>query len=441
MFPGAGRLEHAFSGFGFGGYHAREDQSVSYQSGGSRIQNAFCGVVAAPFLILGGAFVSGWNEKHAVCQSSAIGQAERSYVEVGCTPESSVGDGQLVYFSCDFTKDGLQELSPPGSFSNSLKFQGVGMRWTSQMWQCIESESSKTEKNSAGGGTRTVTTYSYSLDWASKPIDSYSFHNQPGLTINGQPHPCGDSHNPPWPSDVPLEDSVLAEEARAGSHVIPSTFLRSVPLDAPLDAASPPSGWQYSGSGSYQSDLYSQGSKDVGRIRMSFFGNDWVHPTVSVLGEESGGVISTWSADGSWGCSGSKVGRLEPGEVDAEDFFDKMQGELNLVTAILRIVGFIVMWVGFCLCFGPLEVFADCIPFVGPFLGDSIRGVTNCLSCIPACVCFTLIAGIMWIGMRPLVGGTLLGLVLVVSFASCWFYTQHGGRKDESRCSHGYGSA
>eukprot|EP00927_Polykrikos_kofoidii_P059299 TRINITY_DN5448_c0_g1_i1.p1 TRINITY_DN5448_c0_g1~~TRINITY_DN5448_c0_g1_i1.p1 ORF type:complete len:447 (+),score=53.67 TRINITY_DN5448_c0_g1_i1:76-1416(+) len=420
--------------------HFRDDQEVSYQSGFSRAGNSLKGLCVSPFLLLGAAFLVGWNEKNAVCQSSAIWQGYKVFNDVGCKPGKPSHAGELVYFSCDLDKDGLQDLAPPGAFGDSLKFQGVGLGWTSQMLQCIETKSSRTEKDLIGGGTRTVTTYSYSLDWNRQSIDSHSFHNQPGTAINGQAHPCGNFHNPIWPGEVPVSGQNYAPRATAGGHVIPSSFLMNVPLDDPVDSAKTPQGWQRTSKGSYQSELWVQGTAGVGRVRVQFFGNNWGTPTVSVLGKESGGVIGTWRADRSWGCHGSTIGTLLPGRFDSDDFFDALASQAKVLTIILRIVGFLILWLGFCMCFGPLEVFADFIPCIGPLLGDSIAAVTSCLSCIPACLCFTIIAGFMWIFMRPIVGCTLLGIAFAISVMVYMLDVQYASQNRKSPADREYGA-
>ena len=43
-----------------------------------------------------------------------------------------------------------------------------------------------------------------------------------------------------------------------------------------------------------------------------------------------------------------------------------------MMTWILRLVGFIVMWIGISMVFGPFTTFADVIPFVGDLLGMGV---------------------------------------------------------------------
>merc|ERR1712176_1376886 len=92
------------------------------------------------------------------------------------------------------------------------------------------------------------------------------------------------------------------------------------------------------------------------------------------------------------------------GTINNESLFKTLSDEQSLITIALRVIGFIVMWVAFCLCFGPLEVAGDCIPCVGPWIGDAIATVTCCVSCLPATACTLGVVGLVWVVMRPDVG-------------------------------------
>merc|ERR1740121_1659 len=104
------------------------------------------------------------------------------------------------------------------------------------------------------------------------------------------------------------------------------------------------------------------------------------------------------------------------------------------MTWVFRIVGFVIMWVAFSLCFGPLEVAADCIPCIGPCLGDSIAAVTCCISCLPGCACTLGVIGVVWVAMRPMVGGPMVAVFLLtlcgfVAF-KCYAKGQKSGGDD-----------
>ena len=129
----------------------------------------------------------------------------------------------------------------------------------------------------------------------------------------------------------------------------------------------------------------------------------------------------------------------------------------------LRFLGFALAWVAFCLLAGPLEVAVDCIPCIGPMLGNAVSAITCCVprqqqkrlvqnhgpfinqcamidmmapffglchvqkrtkkdkkknwhvatknakvSCIPATACTMGVVGVVWLAMRPMIGIPLI---------------------------------
>merc|ERR1712241_614087 len=87
-----------------------------------------------------------------------------------------------------------------------------------------------------------------------------------------------------------------------------------------------------------------------------------------------------------------------------------MEAESSAVTWIVRFAAIIFLWMGFCCIFKPLEVAADCIPCIGPYLGNSVSCIISCVTCPVALGCGFGVAGIVWVVMRPLIGGSMLVL-------------------------------
>merc|ERR1712025_1368448 len=88
-------------------------------------------------------------------------------------------------------------------------------------------------------------------------------------------------------------------------------------------------------------------------------------------------------------------------------------------TWLLRIAGLVMAWAAVFCCFAPIafaaDVFGDVLNFIpccGNMLEGIVEGVVNfvlcCLSCAIGCSCGLLVIAVMWVFMRPLVGGTLL---------------------------------
>lgn len=385
---------------------------VTHVSGCTRFCNSLiCAFCVAPVLLLGGFFLLGWNEQRAVCEGKAITQGKEEVEKVGCG-SATAGDGSLVMFSCDLKKDGLSPIVPRNSdFESVLSFVGTGLHTSAEMYQCIEHEHTETRKDSVGGGETKVTTYSYSREWRSNPVDSYGFREKYSRSFRQN---CG-AENPSWPSGLPESGPVYAPRVGVGAFTVEGDFVEKVPLDAPVLASRAPAGWTRSGNG-YMSSKWAvgySGYSSIGDVRVSFKGTDWSSPRVTVLGQNNGGTVSKWVASDSWLCSGFSLKSLRQGTLSRDDLFGNLKAESEALTMALRVVGFLLAWFALSRLAGPFEVAADCIPFIGPCLGDSIQAIGCCVSCLPACACSLGVIGIVWVVMRPLVGIPLIAFCVL----------------------------
>jgi len=165
----------------------------------------------------------------------------------------------------------------------------------------------------------------------------------------------------------------------------------------------------------------------IGKVRVRFYGNNWAKPKVTVLGKNKKGHIKEWKADKSWLCKGYTLMDLQAGKVSKDKFFKSLHSERKAFTWLVRIFGWLIIWFGYYLLAGPLKAAADCIPHVGPYLGDSIACVACCVSCLPASACAAMIICIVWVVMRPSVAVPLL----VVSICLCCALGGFKGHKEQ----------
>lgn len=378
---------------------------VEHTSGCTRLCNSFITAFClGPALILGCCFVLGWNERRAVCDDKAIAEGKEKVVKVGCD-SSMEGHGDLVLFSCDLQEGGLDPLTAEGDFQGLIpanNTQYVGIEVIAEMLQCVEHVQTVTKKDNVGGGTTTERRFTYSTEWRSSHVDSRSFRTD----TSSWRSECG-AQNPAWDSRFPTTGKTFVPEAKVGAFTVHQGFLQGISLNEPLIAASTPDDWQESG-GTYT--WTSPIPSGIGNVRVNFWGNDWSRPEMTVLGENARGNIGHWTASDSWMCSGFTLGRLKEGFHTIDQFFAALTAEATSITVLFRVLGVVIMWIGFGLLFKPLEVAADCIPFVGPYLGNGVSFVTGCITCPMAFCCGLGIIGAMWVFMRPLVGGPLLVL-------------------------------
>lgn len=380
---------------------------IQRESGASRLLNSMIvAVCLAPLLCIGAMFMLGWNEKRSVCDQNAIREATDVVSEVPCTA-SSTSNGGLVMFSCDIDKESAQEFTLPGTDFASASYKGTGFKTVTKMLQCVETRHDEKHKT-GGGGTETRTTYTYSTEWVDHYVDSGDFKMKYS-TESGWSRNCG-VDNPAWPAGLPETKTAYASQAKVGPFTIPKTYVQQVPLDTAVSPSDFPVGWKSGGAeGTYSTTKWVvPGGNGIGQVTVAFKGNNWKDPMVTVLGSNSDGTIAPWKAPATWLCSGSMIQNLKPGRISKVDLFADMANAASVVTWVLRILGFGMMWFACSRFAAPLGVVADCIPCVGPWIGDKVETVACCITCFPACACCLGIIGVVWVAMRPMLGIPLM---------------------------------
>jgi hypothetical protein len=115
---------------------------------------------------------------------------------------------------------------------------------------------------------------------------------------------------------------------------------------------------------------------------------------------------------------GTQIERLELGTHSAEAMVGQMEAENNMLTWILRLVGFVMMAVGLSLAMQPMAVLASVIPF----LGSMTRGVITLVAFVLSVSLSLVTIGLAWVAYRPLIGIPLLLLAVGAIVLLVWWW-------------------
>jgi hypothetical protein len=420
-------------------------ERTEYQSGASRLLNSvFMAICIAPLMILGMCVMLGWNEQRAVCSQKAISSGKDAVQLVGCD-NPMAGSGSLILFACDIDAANLPLLQ----FSNAGDFSGfqqksVGIKVESYMYQCIEKDETH-EQKTQGGGKKKTHHYTYRQDWRSGVVDSKEFGTHSRQAADAFQAGCKSRQNPQWNPKAPKTATRYASQMKVGAFT--TSMTDRVPIDTPVQFSTP-TGWQANGTGSFYFSGVLGGQPSypqIGDVKVMLKTNNPNNLKATVLGANDVGTIGKWTAPSLWLCSGFTLSDLRMSAISRDDFFNQLASEATAMTWALRLIGFIVMWFAFCLCFGPLEVAGDCIPCVGPWIGDSIAAISCCVACLPATACTLGVAGIVWVAMRPLIGiPCMIAFVIIIGGFGAYIGKQkaskRGGQFATSTPSPNYGA-
>ena len=356
----------------------------THDSWGSRIVSSLAGIVVGILFIPGSILLLSWNEHRAITTTHSLNEAAKSYVDVAADKVDPANDGKLIHVTGPVaTKEGVRDDTFEVS-ANALR-----LKRSVEMYQWKQTDSSEEKKN-LGGSTDTVTTYKYEKVWSDSLIDSSNF-KQP------------DGHGNPT-SMIAKSETFIASDATLGAFTVPEDIIGMMSGDKAIN----PTRENF--------DALSDELKTAGHLTSSgyYFGKDpaaaavgdqkvtfeALNPaTFSILTQQNGSTFQPFQTK-----AGDAIERVESGTVDAKLMLAHAQSENTLFTWILRLVGLIIMWIGFGLIFKPLSVLADVIPFLGSIVGAGGGLIALLISIVGT---FLTIA-IAWLAVRPLLGGGLL---------------------------------
>lgn len=412
------------------------------------------GLLFFPIVLFG----LGWNEQRAACENNAIIYTQTKATPVSCTVPAN--SGTIAFIMCPlqnlpvFTLDALNQRMAQTDFANSVQIPGASVAQTAEMFQCVQSSTSTTQ--GSGNNKQTITTYSYRMSWVQNYVDTSRYATS-SQAIQARSSQCpGVAMAPLWPTNVEQGVSTnYHQTVNAGVYKVTNTLMKSsygtgLPPNQAVDMSQfapnfatlatmrpPPGATAYSLTntnmavqGTY---LVSCSTTQIGCMRLSFMANG-ATSVAAVASIGSAGETEPIRIPAFWGCKARDFQAswgLKGSSMSLNDVVASMQSDKSVMTWLLRITGLVLAWITVYCCLSPItaatDVFGDCIrniPCVGGFLESILEGAVQCLvcaiSCSTGCSCGLFVIAMVWVVMRPLIGGLMMGGALVVLIAG-WF--------------------
>lgn len=361
-------------------------QRITRQSWGGRLKGAVSGVIVGAAFIAGSCILLFWNEGRAVRRSQALSEGAAAVLSVSASSIGIDNQDRLVHVQGEARADAPVEDSELG-----VSAPGLALVRQVEMYQWVEEKHSE-ERKKLGGGTETVTTYTYDHAWRDEPVDSSRFEQPDG------------HDNPPWRLRGERFDAASVQlgafrlsDAVAGK----IGGLQDLAVDAAVAGRAASvlgrevavvSGGLFAGR--------DHANPAVGDVRIEY--RFVPYKTVSVVARQDGDRLDTYTTT-----NGGRIVLVEDGEVPAVDMFASARRGNTVATWLVRLLGFVVSWIGFGLLLRPLRVLSDVVPLVGTVVGAGL-GLVSLL--IGSALSLAVMA-LGWIVYRPIVGIGLLVLV------------------------------
>lgn len=368
---------------------ADEFTEVSQQGWLSRIGGSLIGALFGFILLLCSFPLEIWNEGRAIGEYKALVNGSKTVLSVDAAAINPSNNGKLIHVSGNATADGpLKDDKFGVVVPDALK-----LRRSVEMYQWLEDSSSETKKK-LGGGSETRTTYSYHKDWSGRLMRSSDFH-----------HPADHTN----PSSMPfLGQTFAVNHAKLGAFTLDPASIDKLSNYGPVQITSQlPDTIDFRpvhADGNVIVLSKTPDSPQVGDVRVTF---DYVPAgAISLVAMQTQQTFAPFQIDGS-----HQIELAKSGSYTADQMFHEAEASNNVLTWVLRVVGFLFMFIGLALMGGPISVLADILPFLGDMLGIGIGFLAFCTALVLSAVTMS----IAWIFFRPLIGLGILAGGIVLS--------------------------
>ena len=416
---------------------------------GTRVGNSLKAVLMGFVLIIGATILLWWNEGRAVKTADMLEDAQGACVEMPNPDKKSAEfEGELVCATAMANTDEVLQDTEFGISENA-----ISLSRKVEYFQWVEHSESKSE-DKLGGKQETTTTYTYSQEWVSSPVNSGDFKD-----------PAYQGKNHTWAT---IEDqTVWAENVTFGAYVLNESLIHSISSSeavelnvndailqrfdrsvadvyarikgVPAAAATAQAEPAAAVADSLQTaipDSIKQDNKvdleyvhqagnviyfgrtmnapEIGDVRITF--EKVVPAKVTVVSCVEGNTFKPFVAKNK-----KKFQTLRMGKKSIEEIFEEENEANSMWTWVLRILGIILVISGVKSLFSFVETLLKVVPFLSSLFAFGVGIIATVIGLVYSLIVIAL----AWIFYRPVLGIILL---LIAGFL-VWVFAFNGKKK------------
>ena len=414
------------------------------QSWFSRVGSAFAGVVVGLILIVVCVGGLAWNEGRAVKTERALKEGAGLVIDVEADPVVTANDQGLVHVT------GAVAVTAP-LVDDAFGVTGTGVHLARQVEMYQWTETSKSEsRTKLGGGEETVTTYTYAKGWSGQAQDSSAFaepggHENPEFAVESADFLAQDATLGAFALDdnvvgqiggaAPLrltQDNLEAVQAAAGDDRYVSISQNRIVLsDSPMRAEAVTTDETTTDETAADDAATDEATTEtttrtvaqpatVGDVRIGYELTPAAE--ISVVAKQNGDGFLPYRAG-----NGEEFLLVSDGDVPAADMFAGAQDTNRIITWIVRVVGMVLLMVGFGLILAPLGVLADVLPLAGTI----VRMGTGLIGFVLGLLVGSVTIALAWLAFRPLLTVGILVVAGAIAFAA-WRFGRGRDKKKQA---------
>ena len=428
-------------------------QEVTTTGYGTRVGNSFKAIGSGILLFCLGTALLWWNEGRAVKTEKMLDEAGNAYVEMENPNKKDASlDGELI---CGTAMATTEDSLSDAQFGVGAK--AIALRRTVEYYQWVEHAQEKKE-DKLGGKEVTTTTYTYTKEWTSRPVESAQFKDpayqkknmvlttvddaeQYAENVSFGAYKLNESlihsirstegldlaiaedmlkqfdkatqtayerfygvqkNNQPTqqPAQPSIPDSVRALLTDSAKAVLDSLQAINDSINKAMAAAENKKDLEYvhvANNILYYGRV--PGSPEVGDVRVTF--EKVVPAKVTVMAVVDGDTFKPFKAK-----NGKRFQILVMGMKSGDEIIEAEKEANSMILWALRIVGILMVIGGLKGIFGFLETILKVVPFIAGIFGWGVGVVCT----VVGVVWSLIVIALAWLFYRPLLGITLLVL-------------------------------
>ena len=412
-------------------------QEVTTTGYGTRVGNSFKAIGSGILMFCIGTALLWWNEGRAVKTEKMLDEAGSAYVEMENPNKKDASlEGELI---CGTALATTEDSLSDAQFGIGAK--AISLRRSVEYYQWVEHSEEKKE-DKLGGKEVTTTTYTYSKEWVSRPVESAQFKDPAYQNKNMVLTTIEDAEkyaeNVTWGAYKLNESLIHSISSREGMDLAIAEDLmkqfdqnaktayerfygvKQQPAQQPAETAAVSDSVKAVNDSINKAIANAENKKDleyihqannvlyfgrvpgspeVGDVRVTF--EKVVPAKVTVMAVVDGDTFKPFKAK-----NGKRFQTLVMGKKSGDEIIDAEKEANNMWTWALRILGVLMVIGGLKGIFGFIETILKVVPFVAGIFGWGVG-----LVCSVVGIAWSLIViAIAWLFYRPLLGISLLVL-------------------------------
>ena len=405
-------------------------QEVTTTGYGTRVGNSFKAIGSGFLLFIAGTALLWWNEGRAVKTEKMLDEAGSAYVEMENPNKKDASlEGELI---CGTALATTEDSLIDAQFGIGAK--AISLTRTVEYYQWVEHAQEKKE-DKLGGKEVTTTTYTYTKEWVSRPIESASFkdpaYQNKNMVLTTYENAEQYAENVSWGAYKLSESLIHSISSSEGLELAMAEDLlkqldkstqaayerfygvqkSNQPTQQPVQQPAIPDSVKALLSDSAKAVLDSiQAINDSINKAMANANNkkdlEYIHQASNVLYFGRVPVVDGDTFKPYKAKNGKRFQTLVMGKKSGDEIIDAEKEANNMFLWIFRLVGILMVIGGLKGIFGFIETILKVVPFIAGIFGWGVGVVCT----IVGIVWSLIIIAIAWLFYRPILAICLLAI-------------------------------